>query len=382
MSNLFDYLTWRGDLTVDAAPLNEVDFAIMSSLAYIRLEKVAASNLTGMSLSELYERFGDTPKVNEILDFDRSVNLFWIAMSQSVRFGGARMRRFVSVTEDNEVDEKDKQFAAATLTLDTRDGEVAVITFRGTDSTMVGWRENFTMGYEDTVPAQRDAKEYAEDALERFERVYLCGHSKGGNLALFAAATVKPELRDRILGVYNYDGPGLNDKLLATEGWAAVRDRVRTFVPPSSVVGMLFGNGEPRQVVQADGSGILQHDVFMWHVLGPSFVAGEEMTASSEIFDRGIDEYLADTGEEERKTFVYALFKLVDAAGITTTEDMVPVLMKSLPGVLRAGLINKDEALYSDEEIAALKRFFGYLKRSGGEQLSESLADIPWPWRS
>ena len=379
MSNIFDYLEWRGDLSIDAAPLNEVDLAILSALVYVEFEDVASSNLTGRTIAELSERFGEEAKVNEILDFDKSVNRLWGLLGSSARFAGAKLRRFVSLTEDNEIDEYDKQFCAATFSFDTRDGEVAVVTFRGTDSTMVGWRENFTMAYEDTVPAQREATTYINDALQRFERVHICGHSKGGNLSLYAAATAKAELQDRIIDIFNYDGPGLNDVMLATEGWADVKARVRTLVPPSSVVGMLFGTGEPRDVVQADGSGFLQHDLFMWHVQGPAFVPAAEMTSSSAIFDRAIDEYIATTSVDERRNFVYGLFKIINAAGIRTTEDMVPLMAKSLPGIIVGSGKPKGETFYTEGETAALKDFWGCLKRSGATEITDGLSELARP---
>ncbi|MBR2789794.1 MAG: DUF2974 domain-containing protein [Eggerthellaceae bacterium] len=379
MSNIFDYLVWRGDLGIDAAPINEVDLAILSALVYIEFEDVASSNLTGKTIAQLSERFGEAAKVTEVLDFDKSVNRLWSLLGSSPRFAAAKMRRFVSLTEDNEIDEYDKQFCAATFSFASRDGEVAVVTFRGTDSTMIGWRENFTMAYEDTVPAQLEATAYINNALQRFERVHICGHSKGGNLSLYAAATAKAKLRDRIISITNFDGPGLNDAMLATPGWAAVKERVRTLVPPSSVVGMLFGTGEPRNVVQADGSGFLQHDLFMWHVEGPAFVPATEMTSSSAIFDRAIDEYIATTSVEERKNFVYGLFKIVDAAGVRTTEDMVPLMAKSLPGIIVGSGKPKGESFYTEGEATALKDFWGCLKRSGATELSEGLSELARP---
>ena len=251
MADIRDYLEWRGDLDFAASPMNEVDLAIISALVYLPFENIASHNLTGLTIAELDACFNADLKLVEVLDMERSLNKFLAPLAATRRFGGGRLRRFSSITEDNEVDEKDEQFCAATFSFPAGDEEIVVVTFRGTDSTMVGWRENFTMGYADTVPAQHDALDYLADALETFPRVYVCGHSKGGNLAMWSAANVAAEAQERIITVLNLDGPGLNDAMLATPGWEAIRPRVRSLVPESSVIGMLLGTGEPREIGRA-----------------------------------------------------------------------------------------------------------------------------------
>ena len=384
MENLLDYLDWRGDLDLDASPLNDVDFAILSALSYAPFEQVAVNNVTGLTLAELMERYRDdlqlpTPPSLPTAAFNRCVNDLFARAAQSARFSPVRLRRFVSSTEDHEVDELDKQFCAATFSFDSGEEGAAVVVFRGTDSTIVGWRENFTMGYEDTVPAQRDAAAYVYDELRRFRRLYLCGHSKGGNLAFYAAATAK--YSDRIVRAISFDGPGLSDAVLATPEWAAVRDRTCTLVPQGSVVGMLLGAGEERHVITADGAGIAQHDLFQWHVRGTSFVPCDEMTTSSIIFDHGIDDFMASSTEEERKAFVYGLFKLLNPDGdISTTADLLPSLPKRLSSALWGGAKGKQSS-FTDEELAALKNFWACIKHSGAEELGDNLADFVHPFR-
>ena len=376
MADIRDYLEWRGDLDFAASPMNEVDLAIISALVYLPFENIASHNLTGLTIAELDVRFNADLKLVEVLDMQRSLNGFLALLAATRRFGGGRLRRFSSITEDNEVDEKDEQFCAATFSFPAGDEEIVVVAFRGTDSTMVGWRENFTMGYADTVPAQRDALEYLTDALETFPRVYVCGHSKGGNLAMWAAAKVAAEAQERIITVLNLDGPGLNDAMLATPGWAAIRPRVRSLVPQSSVIGMLLGTGEPREVVAAEGASFAQHDLFMWHARRTAFERTDSMTASSAIVDRGIDEYMASTTDEQRRDFVYGLFKLVNPGNAATTDELLPSLMKNLPARLRASARGKDEEGLTDGERAALKEFMGCLRRAGAAELGESLAEF------
>ena len=180
MYNLNDYLAWRGDLSIDVSPMNEVDFAILSALAYMPFENAATHNLTGLTLRQLREKYDDLLVMPPLLgQFDEHIAALWEPVAESVRFGDAKLRRFSCATEDNEVDEKDKQFCAVTFSFEGDEipgqtpgvtEETAVVAFRGTDSSMIGWRENFTMGYQDTVPAQKDALAYLNDALERLDR--------------------------------------------------------------------------------------------------------------------------------------------------------------------------------------------------------------------
>lgn len=181
---------------------------------------------------------------------------------------------------------RQEQFAA--LTLHLPDGSAAVA-FRGTDGTLVGWKEDFNMAFSTVVPAQLDAVRYLSDVAERTQGgIYLCGHSKGGNLAVYAAAFCAPEVQQRILGVRNFDGPGFTQQVLSQTGFARILPRVRTYLPRSSVVGMLLEHEEAFTIVESRSVGIYQHNVYQWEIARGGFVELQQLSASSHLMDRAL----------------------------------------------------------------------------------------------
>ena len=365
MANLFDYLQWRGDIDVRAVPFGEADYAILAALAYCPFEAIEHAQVTGKTLGELSRTCAPGTPETGTSDWHKAVGELWRGVHAYPRFADLTVARFVNSFEDNEVDELDKQFSAVTFAL----GSSAWVAFRGTDSTMVGWREDFNLGYETSVPSQREALAYVSELPERFSQVALCGHSKGGNLALYSAAKADAKVRARITEAWNFDGPGLADGLLASAEWKDVQERTHTVVPESSIIGMLFGQGVERRVVRSDGASFAQHNMFLWEVLGARFVTADRMTDSSEYFSRTLDEWIRDTTDNERKDFVGALFKLVNASGAVRTSDMASMMMKNLPQVFAAG--NQ----YTEEEKAALKSFVGYLGKNGADALTSALGE-------
>ena len=364
MANLFDYLKWRGDLDPRAVPYDEVDYAILAALAYCPFEKVEGAQVVGSTLGRLSEDCAPRTGETGASDWHKAIGELWRGVHAWPRFACLTVARFVNSVEDNEIDELDKQFAAVTFALD----DAAYVAFRGTDSTMVGWREDFNMGYEASVPSQRDALAYVEELPARFTKVALCGHSKGGNLALYTAAKAR-QLQGRIIGAWNFDGPCLSDAIMADAGWKQIKPHIHCVVPESSVIGMLFGRGVTRRVVRSSGASLAQHNLFLWEVEGPCFVAADAMSGSSEYFARALDEWLRCSTDDERKSFVDALFKLVNASGATRTGELAATVARNLPSVFKAG------SQYTDAEKAALKSFGSSFAKESGEMLNEVFGD-------
>ena len=266
MADLFDYLLWRGDLSMDAVPPNAVDTLILSELSYIHFEGLVPGDfLHPVPLKVAAEAFAALPD-REDRDRVRQDGALLAACAQAPRFADLKLCFYRSEL----LPQLQSQFAAVTWLLP---GGAAVITYRGTDLTITGWKEDFNMSFQPQVPAQEKALWY----LEAFARVHagpirLAGHSKGGNLAVYAAAKAQPELQERILSVHNHDGPGFHSAMLRDPGYQAILPRVRTFVPQSSVVGMLLEHEEPYTVVKSRQLSLLQHEPFSWEVLGGGFI--------------------------------------------------------------------------------------------------------------
>ncbi len=316
MADLFDYLKWRGDLSFQQDPPNEVDALIFSGLSYIRYgDSVAKHPDAQVSLLEAAEEFfGLEDKENRIL-LKKDLDLIYQA-SQSRRFGDVKLYQYQDIRDDAQ----ELQFAAVTFLLD--DGS-AFIAFRGTDSTLVGWKEDFNMSFMQVVPAQLMAADYVRKIDgELWRQLRLGGHSKGGNLAVFAAARSSPMVQERILQVFNNDGPGFTDYLMGDVGYQAMVPKIRTIVPQSSVIGMLLEHEEPYTVVRSKQIGILQHDYYTWDVLGNHFIPMQEMTADSRFVNVTIKNWVADMDNQQRSELVDAMFGLLNLGEVDSALDI------------------------------------------------------------
>ena len=316
MTDLFDYLTWRGDLTFTQDPPNGVDALIFSGLSYIRFgPAVVDAPEVPVPLAVAAEEFFTLPDKEERVLLKKDLELLAQA-ARSRRFGNARLFQYRDIL----LEEEQTQFAAVTFLLD--DGS-AFVAFRGTDTTMVGWQEDFNMSFMQVVPAQLMAVDYVRQVeAELWKPLRLGGHSKGGNLAVFAAARSSPGVQSKILEIYNNDGPGFNDYLMGDIGYQAMVPKIRTFVPQSSVIGMLLEHEEPYTIIRSKQLGLLQHDYYSWEVRGPGFVPMEEMTADSRFVSSTLKNWLADMTVQERSEVVEAMFGLLNLGELDSALDI------------------------------------------------------------
>lgn len=208
MNNVFSYLFWRGDLTLDIDEFNNIDALVLARLSYIPFENIVSKDFNeSITIKEAYD------KSFAVKDFEKGFILendkpFFKAVAKSERFQNMTLSAYV-----NEIDKKsEKQFSA--ITIDTNDG-FYFVAYRGTDNTLVGWKEDFNMSFLDIIPAQEEAKEYLEYIRKDAKLpLTVAGHSKGGNLAVYASSFCNEETQYVITKVYNFDGPGLNQNLI------------------------------------------------------------------------------------------------------------------------------------------------------------------------
>lgn len=322
MPNMMDYLAWRGDIALDYSPFNDVDSLILASLSYLTYPEETGL-LRDLALT--------VPPVDKMqFSFVHEIRAMLSAAAMTERFAGIGMRHPVAVTDQD----RDMQFAA--VTFDLPDG-THYVAFRGTDSTIVGWREDFNMAFESPVPAQSAAVKYLNEAAALTDGpLILGGHSKGGNLAVYAAAHADPMTQSRIRAVYSFDGPGLDDATMASEGYANIARRIRSFVPQHSVVGLLLTYHPEYTVVKSDGVGLLQHDSFTWQVLGTSFIPVTEVDVSSQLVDQTVHAWLSQVSPEKRRIFVNTIFDVLEASGANTVKELVRNIPSRLPAVLKA----------------------------------------------
>lgn len=355
MGNMLDYLDWRGDLTFEQAPFNEVDNVILSHLSYVNFEGIVPpygsdADITVAEAAERYARQYPDDVIGQFGYMVRTAAHLLRKLSGTGRFAGARLSHFQNVIDPDET----KQFAAMQVRLS--DG-TAFIVYRGTDETIIGWKENFMMSFRETIPAQLEAVRYLEEVAGRHALpLRLGGHSKGGNLAVYAAIMCDPCIRTRILGIYNNDGPGFAPGFIAQAAYRNMRDNILTIVPQLSIVGMLLEHEEPQVVVKSNKSMLWQHDPFSWEVMGPRFVRVEQVGRESRLIEAAMKAWLKQLSPEEREQFVDNLFWVLEEAAITTIDDLARAKWKSVIPLIRA--LNQ-----SEEHKLVLARSFKLLFR-------------------
>lgn len=340
MANLLDYLRWRGDLPLRASPFNPVDNLILSVLAYVPFDGVVPSSVTkkGPTIAEAATTLLETGAAGPAFR-DENDLLLLSALAASVRFGNMRLCAYESVLDP----EREKQFAAVTAM--TGDGH-AFVAYRGTDHTLVGWKEDFNMSFMSPVPAQEAAVAYLEhvaSGLGLGPRLRLGGHSKGGNLAVYAASFCRARTQRRVRAVYNNDGPGFDATVIAREGYRTIQERIRSFVPQSSIIGMLLEHHERYTVVQSTESGLMQHDPYSWSVLGTDFITVKQVTDESLFVDRALKEWVGAMAPAQRELFIDAVFDVLSATDAKTFSELGGDWLKSSIAVAKS-LRGLDEA--------------------------------------
>ena len=337
MANLLDYLDWRGDLTLAQDPFNEVDNLILAELSFVNFGGIVPPPNTegGMPLKQAAESFFGKFTENEPIDMGvlvpDAIPEMLQKMANSRRFGDMKLNCFVDWLDVG----RGEQFAA--LTIDTGDGAL-YLSFRGTDDTLAGWKEDFEMACMPEVPAQKKAVDYVQAVARQFPRkkLRLGGHSKGGNLAIYAGVFSAEKLQRRMIDIWSNDGPGFHMNIAELPEYQRIADRVYSIIPKSSVVGMLLEHSEDYTVVDSDQLGLMQHDGFSWQVMGRQFVSLRQVTCQAHISDQKLREWVHSLTVEQREKFVTALFDILTASGAVTLTDLKAESFKAVGPMIKA----------------------------------------------
>lgn len=347
MANIMDYLKWRGDLLFTQDPPNAVDALIFSTISYLKFAgKIQNEPNTPIELREATEEFLSLEDVMQRGRNKNDIDLFRVA-AETNRFGHVKICKF----QDRLIPQQDTQFAAITFLLDD---DSVMIAFRGTDNTLVGWKEDFNMCFQQTVPAQRLAVQYVREVFAEYSKpMRLCGHSKGGNMAVFSAARSSPMIQEWILDVYNNDGPGFSDYMMGDPGYLAMVPKIHTYVPQSSLIGMIMEREEEYTIIRSSQLSIMQHDTFSWEVEGKELKRAEKLTADSQLFNKAIDNWLAGMTTVERNQMVDTLFDLLEDDSIEAVGEIFS--MKSIRNYAKKiGSNELARKILSDDFIALL----------------------------
>lgn len=354
--NMLDYLRWRGDIPFSACALNEVDNLIFSALAYLDLGGLAPDGPDALPLSSLRNAYFAAHRDRHEASADRLALLD--AAADSVRFRDVGVCRYV-----NEVD-ADKQIQFSAVTFRCR-GADAYIAFRGTDQTIVGWREDFNMSFLSETPGQNAAVAYVERIAGLFPgRLTVGGHSKGGNFAVYAAAFCEPAVGARIDRVYSNDGPGFRQEIANDPRYLAILPKTEKIIPESSLVGILLTGKEARRIVKSSAKGMMQHNPFTWCVLGAAFEEATERTRASLFMDDTLSKWVASLSDEDLRTMFDVIFDSLEASGVTTLKDLQSNPFATYTALFKA--ISKVDG--RGEVLASLQKLFG----SGMDVVKES----------
>ncbi len=314
--NIIDYIVWRGDLSFENAPFCQVDELILARLSYFDFSNIFDYYEQELTLEEAYSRFAKGDLSNKRILIEGDIELF-PAMAVCNRFKNCRVTRFVN----NIIDSERTQFAAITVILPNN---TLYISFRGTDNTITGWREDLDMSFQDNVPCQLEGVRYLEEIAsfytEQFMRVG--GHSKGGNIAIYASSFCSYLTKNRILNIYNNDGPGLSQATSEKDEYKTIIDRIQTYVPQSSVIGRMLSHKEKYTVVLSKEKGLMQHNVYTWQIVGANFVTLEEVDDGSEFVDDTLKDFLEKSSPEQRKQTLDIIFELLYKTNATTIKEI------------------------------------------------------------
>lgn len=332
MENIIDYARKWGEYSFEDIPLNEVDSLILCQLSYLNYEKfvpgVEKRNIP-ISIQSIYKH----------PDRDRIMDDYWYrennkellsAVAESVRFGSLKMNYYINIINE----ENETQFSAVTYVL----GDKSVyIAYRGTDANIVGWKEDLNLAFSKPLPSQYLATEYMNRVAGYIAgSFYTGGHSKGGNLAVYAAMNCGEKTRNKILKVFNNDGPGFRPEIREQGNFQAISDRVVKFIPRSSIVGMILEDYCDYEIVESKGIGLFQHNAYSWKVEDGKFVRAANMTSSKITRDASLNEWILSLSEEEAHVFVDTLYEVVSASEASNVFEFGSDWKKCLQNVLMA----------------------------------------------
>lgn len=321
--NIFDYLAWRGDITFSQSPVNMIDGLIFSTLAYLNYPLEGEDSLP---LHEVFDKWKTLSEAEQFRGMDimaKSCRQLATEISEYPRFRDIVITDYVEISSE----EEEMQFSAVTFTLPE---DKLFIAYRGTDNTIVGWKEDFNMAITAGTPAQLEATKYLKKIAEKYpdRLMYIGGHSKGGNLAVWAAGYLPDSVSGRLIRVFNNDGPGFVQDFTDSPQYKAVKDKIYSYVPESSIVGVLMGGCDYR-IIKSSSVSLLQHDPFSWLILGTSFIYDTARSISSRRLSKKCNDIIRTMDKEEYSAFIEKIYDEFRGAELDTLEDLQGYLLKN-----------------------------------------------------
>ena len=363
-----------------------MDNLILSELAYTDFEGIVPPLGSGESISlrEAHAAFYQRHTREEIEAETTFYHMAPFVMDHLVasrRFQNLRLANYVNVIDEA----KDAQFSAITfllgrevpialdcagdaaharIQLPADERETAYVAYRGTDDSIVGWKEDLNLSYQLRTPGQQSAVRYLDELFRgQCLRLMVGGHSKGGNFAVYASAFCEPEVRRQICRIYTNDGPGFLPEITESTAYQQIQPKIVSTIPENSLIGILLTSDIDHHVVQAVGMGIMQHDPLSWQVYGNHFVEAEKRTATSLAAERGMRTWLEELSIDQRILFIETLFDAFQSGGAHTFTELFEDKARLIADMLRVA------ASLPKEEQQELRRMLGEFARIGARVL-------------
>lgn len=331
MGNIMDYISWRGDLSFEQSQFNEVDNLILACFSYVNLDGISAvTKQKGIGLKKLTKEFMKLHTMKELeadKSFIRLAPFLMMEMAKSVRFGKCVVRNYVN----DIVTEAEQQFAAMEIVLE--DG-TSYVSFRGTDDTIIGWKEDFNLST-GVVPAQKRAIEYLQKISEHTDGMLrVGGHSKGGNLAIYGSVMCK-SAHEKILEIYSNDGPGFSREFQELPEMKEMMPKIIRIIPEYSIIGTLLEHEKEPVIVASSSKGLLQHDGFSWEVQGPALVRRDSLNKTALRFIEILHKWIDGMDMEQKRLLIEDLFATLQASGYENLSEVQSGGLKSLAAMVK-----------------------------------------------
>ena len=315
--NILEYVE-NSNEEISSDNINNVDLLILSEISYFKFERFFEKyNVTKIRIKDLSYTLD-----NKILMYNDKKLELAKKVCESKRFKEGLITDFVYELNQDEV----KQFSALTYHINDN---LIVPSFRGTDNTFTGWKENFQITYKEKVPAMLRATSYLNNISSKYNGdIIVTGHSKGGILSIYSSSTFNGDL-DRIKMVYSFDSPGFNDNFKNSKGYLAVKDKIVKFKAYDSLFGALLDDESKYKTVRANNSFIHSHSPYNWQVLDNDFVY--ELTDSERSLKvaKDINSFLRETDNSMLEVYIEKIFNVLSLNQIKYISDV-----KSNPFIL------------------------------------------------
>ncbi len=328
--NIIDYVINQGTESFYTRPLQTEDVAVLCLFSYFKVDGIMtemdehAVTLQDLATSPHYSKMFRTGRNGKMQ------RLLLEAMLESERFKDIKLFCYINRIEI----ENETQFAAFTVILPTG---VAVITFRGTDETIVGWQEDMKLALKRPVMGQMLSAKYINDVSKRVHGHFIvAGHSKGGNLAMYSSMCAHKRARNRIDAVYSFDGPGFRPEFLEENNFEEIKNRTKKYIPRSSLIGMILSSGSECTVVDSTSVGVMQHELYSWKVSDDGHFVNAKLSKQHADNIKTLNEWILSLDEAHLEHFVSLLNRLLGASEAFTTTQFSKDILKHSAKMLRA----------------------------------------------